>query len=91
MFPNSVKELLLVWKVKGLDKRWRKVWSMASLCFFCCVWDERNRRILDGEYLHIHGQKLKEIPIKSLLEWSKGMLGREYSPMVDFIDRLNCG
>lgn len=29
VFLDSVKELLLGWEVKGMDKRQRRVWSMA--------------------------------------------------------------
>ncbi|RVW20513.1 putative protein phosphatase 2C 38 [Vitis vinifera] len=64
VFPNLVKELLLSRKVKGMDKRWRRVWSMLPLSLFWCMWRESNRNIFNEEELNNH--MLKEIFIRSI-------------------------
>ena len=35
VFSASVRNLLLKWKVKGLGKKRRAVWRLASICLFC--------------------------------------------------------
>ena len=40
VFPASVRNLLLEWKVKGLEKKRRAVWRLASICLFWCIWGE---------------------------------------------------
>lgn len=62
---------------------------MAPSCLFWFVWWERNRRIFDWEELNDH--KLKEAFIRSLMEWSRTLLGRDCASLLDFIDSLNCG
>lgn len=89
VFPNLVKELLLSRKVKGMDKRWRRVWSMLPLSLFWCIWRESNKKIFNEEELNNH--MLKEIFIRSLIEWSRALLGKECASLLDFIDILNCG
>ena len=34
VFLDSVRNLLLEWKVKGLRKKIRAVWRLASICLF---------------------------------------------------------
>ena len=43
VFPASVRNLFLEWKVKGLGKKRRVVWRWAPICLFWCIWGERNR------------------------------------------------
>ena len=40
VFPSLVKNLLLQWKVKGLNKKKRVVWRLALICLFWCIWKE---------------------------------------------------
>ena len=61
----SVRNLLLEWKFKGLDKKRSIVLRMALICLFWWIWKEHDRRTLDDL-----DQRLKELFIKSLLEWS---------------------
>ena len=48
VFPASVRNLLLKWKVKGLGKKRRAVWRLASICLFCVFGEsetkERSKR-----------------------------------------------
>ena len=44
VFPDSVRNLLLEWKIKGLEKKRSAVWRIAPICLFWCIWGERNRR-----------------------------------------------
>ncbi|RVX00295.1 Transposon TX1 uncharacterized 149 kDa protein [Vitis vinifera] len=39
VFPNSVRNLLLEWKIKGLEKKKSVVWKMAPICLFWCIWE----------------------------------------------------
>ena len=43
VFPTSVRNLLLEWKVKGLGKKRKAVWRLAPICLFWCIWQERNQ------------------------------------------------
>lgn len=85
-FPESVKELLLGWKVKLMDKGHRRVWSMAPLCLFCCVWQERNRRIFDR--VEFNNLNLKESVVMSSMDWFGILLGRDCASLLDFMDDL---
>ncbi|RVW27828.1 Transposon TX1 uncharacterized 149 kDa protein [Vitis vinifera] len=49
VFPNSVRNLLLEWKIKGLEKKRSVVWKMVPICLFWCIWGERNRRMFQEE------------------------------------------
>ncbi|KAL6347674.1 hypothetical protein AAG906_026202 [Vitis piasezkii] len=49
VLPESVRNLLLEWKMKGLGKKRSVVWKMASICLFWCIWGELNRRIFQEE------------------------------------------
>ena len=40
MFPTSVRNILLEWKVKGLRKKRRVVWRLDPICLFWCIWGE---------------------------------------------------
>lgn len=64
VFPVTVRNLLLEWKFKGLDKKSGHVWQMTPLCWFRCIWKTQNRKIFNGEKLA--DQQLKESFIKSL-------------------------
>ncbi|RVX13715.1 Actin-related protein 5 [Vitis vinifera] len=44
VLPDSVRNLLLEWKMKGMGKKRSVVWKMAPICLFWCIWGERNRR-----------------------------------------------
>ena len=49
VFPNSVRNLLFQWKVKGFQKKNRAVWCLAPIFLFWCVWKECNWRIFKDE------------------------------------------
>ena len=69
VFPNSVRNLLLEWKIKGLEKKRGVVWKMAPICLFWCIWGERNRRVFQEE--EKSDTSLKNLFLWSLLEWSQ--------------------
>ena len=69
VFPNSMRNLLLQWKVKGLRKKIRAMWRLALICLFWCIWGERNQKTFQEE--EISDQSLKKLFIHSLLEWSQ--------------------
>ena len=73
-------------EVEGIGKRRRRMWSMAPLRLFCCVWHERNKRIFNGEELDNH--KLKEILIRSPMESARALFEGECASLLDFIDNL---
>ncbi|KAJ9679351.1 hypothetical protein PVL29_021319 [Vitis rotundifolia] len=72
VFPDSVRNLLLEWKIKGLGKKRRVVWRMAPICLFWCIWGERNRRIFQEE--ERSDTSLRNLFLRSLLEWSQQFL-----------------
>ena len=94
VYLDTVKNLLLGWKAKAIEKRQKKIWCMVPLCLFgvwfliWCIWKERNRRILYEEELL--GQRLKGTFLKSVLEWSWDAMGMEIVTMLDFLGSLNC-
>ncbi|KAJ9677624.1 hypothetical protein PVL29_022550 [Vitis rotundifolia] len=72
VFPDSVRNMLLEWKIKGLGKKRSVVWIMAPICLFWCIWGERNRRTFQEEELP--ATSLRNIFFRSLLEWSQQFL-----------------
>ena len=42
VFPYSMRNLLLQWKVKRPQKKDRAVWHLAPIYLLWCVWKERN-------------------------------------------------
>ncbi|RVW92386.1 hypothetical protein CK203_032497 [Vitis vinifera] len=76
VFPNSVRNLLLEWKIKGLEKKRGVVWKMAPICLFWCIWGERNRRVFQEE--EKSDTSLKNLFLWSLLEWSQQFMDVDY-------------
>ena len=76
VFPNSVKNLLLEWKIKGLEKKRSVVWKMAPIYLFWCIWGERNRRVFQEE--EKLDTSLKNLFLRSLLEWSQQFMDVDY-------------
>ena len=72
VLPESVRNLLLEWKIKGLGKKRSVVWKMAPICLFWCIWGERNRRIFQEE--EMSDMSLRKLFFRSLLEWSQQFL-----------------
>ena len=72
VFPASVRNLLLEWKVKGLGTKKRVVWRLAPICLFWCIWEERNRRTFQEE--EMLDTCLSNLFFRSLLEWSQQLL-----------------
>ena len=67
VFPASVRNLLLEWKVKGLGRKKRRaVWRLAHICLFWCIWGERNRRTFQEE--EMSNTCLRNFFFQSLLE-----------------------
>ena len=72
VFLDSVRNLLLQWKVKGFQRKNRAVWGLAPICIFWCVWKECNRRIFKDEELFDQG--LKALFFWTLFEWTRDSL-----------------
>ena len=72
-----------------MDKWQRRVLSMAPCCLFWCVWQQRNRKTFDG--VEPNDLRLKESLIRSLVNWSGILLGRDCASLLDFVEDLNCG
>ncbi|RVX08739.1 putative ribonuclease H protein [Vitis vinifera] len=81
VFPNSVRNLLLEWKIKGLEKKRSVVWKMVPICLFWCIWGERNRRMFQEE--EKSDMSLKNLFLRALLEWSQQVMD------VDFLSFMN--
>ena len=69
VLSESVRNLLLEWKMKGPGKKRSVVWKMASICLFWCIWGELNRRIFQEE--EMSDMSLRKLFLRSLLEWSQ--------------------
>ncbi|RVW72790.1 putative inactive ATP-dependent zinc metalloprotease FTSHI 2, chloroplastic [Vitis vinifera] len=69
VLPDSVRNLLLEWKMKGMGKKRSVVWKMAPICLFWCIWGERNRRTFLEE--EMSNTSLRKLFLRSLLEWSQ--------------------
>ena len=73
---------------KGKENIQETMNKNPHVCFG--VWRERNGCIFYDEELNKH--KLKEILIRSIMEWLwRALLGREYASLLDFIINLNHG
>ena len=83
VFPNSMRNLLLEWKIKGLEKK-SVVWKMAPICLFWCIWGERNRRMFQEE--EKSNTSLKNLFLWSLLEWSQQFMGVDYLSFMNVLD-----
>ena len=69
VFPDSVRNLLLEWKIKALGKKRSVVWRTMPICLFWCIWGERNRRMFKEE--EMLDTSLRNLFLRSLLEWSQ--------------------
>ena len=87
VFPTSVKNLLLEWKVKGLGKKRKAVWRLTPICLFWCIWGERNWRMLQEE--EMSDTCLRNLFFWSLLEWSQQFLDLD-SLFSEFFGWLTC-
>ena len=89
VFPVSLRNLLLQWKVKGFQKKNRAIWCLAPICLFWCVWKECNRRTFKDEELSDQG--LKDLFFQTLFEWTRDSLELDFPSMLIFLDTLCCG
>ena len=46
---TTVKETLLRWHGSFMDRRRKKIWSVAPLCLFWMVWKEKNIKAFENE------------------------------------------
>ena len=69
VFLDSVRNLLLEWKIKALGKKRSVVWRTMPICLFWCIWGERNRRMFKEE--EMLDTSLRNLFLRSLLEWSQ--------------------
>ena len=53
VFPASVRNLLMEWKVQGLEKKRRVVWWLTPICSFWCIWEKQNRTFQEEEMLDL--------------------------------------
>ena len=84
MFPASVRNLLLEWKVKGLGRQKRRaVWRLAHICLFWCIWGERNQRTFQEE--EMSNTCLRNLFFWSLLEWSQQFLHLDSLSFLNFL------
>ena len=72
VLPESMRNLFLEWKIKGLGKKRSVVWKMAPICLFWFIWGERNQRIFQEE--EMSDTSLRKLFLRSLLEWSQQFL-----------------
>ena len=89
VFPASVRNLLLVWKVKGLGKKRRAIWRLAPICLFWCIWGERNRRTFQEE--EISDPCLRNLFFWSLLKWSQQFLDLDSPSFLNFLGDWHVG
>ena len=82
VFQTSMRNLLLEWKFKGLGKKKRAVWQLASIYLFWCIWGESNQMTFKNEELS--DQRLRVLFFKSLVEWSK-LLDLEIPSHLNFL------
>ena len=82
MFPNSVRNLLLEWKIKGLEKK-SVVWKMAPICLFWCIWGEWNRIMFQEE--EKSDTSLKNLFFRALLEWSRQFMDVDYLSFMNML------
>ena len=83
MFPDSVRNLLLEWKIKGLGKKRSVVWRMTPICLFWCIWGERNRRMFQEE--EMSNTSLRNLFLRSPLEWSQQIMDLDYLSFLNFV------
>ena len=83
MFPDSVRNLLLEWKIKGLGKKRNVVWRMTPICLFWCIWGERNRRMFQEE--EMSNTSLRNLFLRSPLEWSQQIMDLDYLSFLNFV------
>ena len=83
VFPNSVRNLLLEWKIKGLEKKRSVVWKMTPICLFWCIWGERNRRMFQEE--EKSDMSLKNLFLRALLEWSQQFMDVDYFSFMNLL------
>ncbi|KAJ9701144.1 hypothetical protein PVL29_006475 [Vitis rotundifolia] len=83
VFPASVRNLLLEWKIKGLGKKRCAVWRMVPICLFWCIWGERNRRTFQEE--EMSDTSLRNLFSRSLFEWSQQILVLDYLTFLNFL------
>ena len=89
VFPVSVRNFLLEWKFKGLGKKKRAVWQLAPICLFWCIWGDRNQRTFEDEELS--HQSLRDLFIRSLVEWFQQFLDLEIPSYLNYLEALYCG
>ena len=82
-FPNSVRNLLLEWKIKGLEKKRSVVWKMTPICLFWCIWGERNRRMFQEE--EKSDMSLKNLFLRALFEWSQQFMDVDYLSFMNML------
>ena len=80
-FLDSMRNLLLQWKVEGFQKKERIVWHLAPICLFWCIWKEHNQRTFKNEELS--NQRLKNLFIRTLFEWSRDSLELKLPSMLN--------
>ena len=51
VFLALMRNLLLEWKFKGLDKKKRIVWHLALICLFWCILKEHNGKTFEDDEL----------------------------------------
>lgn len=50
---NSVRDVLMVWQIMGLDKRRMQIWGAVHFCLFFVVWKQRNDIAIEEGKLNV--------------------------------------
>ena len=85
--PFGIVDLLSCWGGGCRNTRIRKVWDMAPLCIFWCLWWERNARGFEG--MERNALELKGLVLRTLMEWSKAFGALVFSSVLDFLESCN--
>ena len=89
VFLDSVRNLLLEWKIKGLGKKRSVVWRMTPISLFWCILGERNRRMFHEE--EMSDMSLRNLFLRSLLEWSQQIMDLDYLSFMNLLGDWSVG
>lgn len=79
---------MIKFNLKEPDKKKRTVWHLAPICLFWCIRKKCHLRTFDEE---LSDQRLKDLFIWPLLEWSQDSLELENPSILNVLDALYYG
>ena len=86
VFLDSVRNLILEWKVKVLRKKKRVVWRLAPICLFVVFGEHKIEELSRRE---MSNQSLRKLFTRSLLEWSQQILWLDNPFLFEFLGVFN--